>query len=205
LPPKPYFSNIIYLTPMKKILKLAGPFLLATLLFTSCKDCDTTVTQVSEDEALWLVYDRNDSVAFVNEAEETIKFYNTALRAEQVPGEGFNTSDKCIEQLDVQAFSTMEDKEQDKAKKYPGLGTYILKRPSKFEVVLLVEGRGEFKLDLAQPTYPSLEVNNTFYTDVYEIVKTDDSKETNVKRLLFNKEFGYLSVEFFNGKKLERM
>lgn len=186
---------------MTHFLKLTGTFLLATLLFTSCKDCDTTVTQVSEEEALWLVYERNDSVTFVNEAEETIKYHNTALRAEQVPGEGFNTSDKCIEQLDVQAFSTIEDK----AKKYPGLGTYILKRPSKFEVVLMVEGRGEYKLDLSQPTYPTLDVNNTTYTDVFEIVKTDNAKETNLKRLLFNKEFGFLSVEYFDGKKLERM
>lgn len=187
---------------MTQFVKLAGAFLLATLLFTSCNDCDTTMTQVSQDEVRWLVYDRNDSVAFVNEEGKTIKFYHTALRAEQVPGEGYSITDKCIEQVDMQASSTIEEK----AKKYPGLGTYILKRPDKFEVVLIVEGRGEFKLaNLEQPTYPSLEVNNKEYSDVFEVVKTDDSKETNVKRLLFNKEFGYLSVEYFDGRKLERM
>ena len=94
---------------MIKSLQLAGVFILSALLFSSCKDCDTTVTQVSEEEAKWLVYDRGDSARFVNEKKEIVRFVNTGIRVEQVPGEGFNVSDRCIEHYDVQAASFIED------------------------------------------------------------------------------------------------
>jgi hypothetical protein len=186
---------------MIKSLQLAGVFILSALLFSSCKDCDTTVIQVSEDEAKWLVYDRGDSARFVNEKNEIVRFVNTGVRVEQVPGEGFNISDNCIERYDVQAASFIEDIK----KSYPGLATYILKRPETFEVVLIVENGGDHKINTAQPTYPTKDINNTLYSNVFEVVKTDSTKTTNLKRLLFNKEVGFLSVEYYNGKKLVRV
>ncbi|MDX5419734.1 MAG: hypothetical protein LPK09_11005 [Hymenobacteraceae bacterium] len=184
---------------MTNTLKLAGAFILATFLFTSCKDCDTTVTQVEDEEAEWLVYDRNDSVTFINEKAEEVLFVNTVLSAQQVPGEGFDISDECIERYDMQGISII----QNTQKSYPGLATYFLKRPDKFEVTLLVENKGEYTIDEDQPTYPTVEVNNTLYTNVFEVINTDATKATNMKRLLFNKEFGFLSVEYYDGKKLE--
>lgn len=184
---------------MTTSLKLAGAFILAAFLFTSCKDCDTTVTQVADEEAEWLVYDRNDSVTFVNEKAEEVLFVNTVLNAQQVPGEGFNVSDDCIERYDMQAISII----QNPQKSYPGLATYFLKRSDSFEVTLLVENKGEYTIDESQPTYPSVEVNNTLYSNVFEVINTDGSKATNMKRLLFNKEFGFISVEYYDGKKLE--
>ncbi|MBD1395569.1 hypothetical protein H9Q13_00185 [Pontibacter sp. JH31] len=184
---------------MIKSLKLASAIIGATLLFTSCKDCDTTVIQVADDEAEWLVYDRNDSVTFINEKAEEVLFVNTLLNAQQVPGEGFNVSDDCIERYDMQAMSIIQNTQRS----YPGLATYFLKRPDTFEVILLVENQGEYTIDETQPTYPSLDVNNTLYTNVFEVTNPDGSKATNMKRLLFNKEFGFISVEYYDGKKLE--
>ncbi|WP_018478556.1 hypothetical protein [Pontibacter roseus] len=179
--------------------KLAGMFLLATLLFTSCKDCDTTVTQVTEDDTKWLVYDRGDTVRFVNENNETVRFTTSVLRADQVPGEGFNVTDNCIEQYDIQAVSIIEDTN----KEYPRLATFFLKRPNTFDMALLVEEVGEYEINETQPTYPTATVNNNLYSEVFEVVRTDSSKTTNLKRILFNKEFGFLSVEYYNGKKLQ--
>jgi hypothetical protein len=179
-----------------------GVVILSTFLFSSCKeDCDTTVTQVSEEEAAWLVYSRGDSAHFLNETNQKVSFVNTALLSEQVPGEGFNTSSDCIEQYDVQAFSSIEDPQN----KYPGLATYILKRPDNLQVVLVVEERGEFEINEAEPTHATLTINDVAYNNVFEIVKTDSTKTTNLKRLRFNKEFGFLSAEYYDGKKLQLM
>lgn len=179
--------------------------MLATLLFTSCKDCDTTTTQFDEKDVEWLVYDRGDTVRFLNEVGDTVAYTNTALIAEQVPGEGYNVSDNCIGHFDIQAYSVMEDvaRNSTSTDKNPGIMTYFLKRENSLEVALAVDKRGEYKLNLAQPTYPSVEVNGVLYNDVYEVINNDASKVTNVKRILYNKQRGFLSVEFYNDKKLE--
>ena len=138
-------------------------------------------------------------MTFINEKAEEVLFVNTLLNAQQVPGEGFNVADDCIERYDMQAMSIIKNAQ----KNYPGLATYFLKRPDKFEVTLLVENQGEYTIDESQPTYPSVEVNSTVYSNVFEVIKTDSSKATNLKRLLFNKEFGFISVEYYDGRKLE--
>ncbi|WP_244554627.1 hypothetical protein [Pontibacter indicus] len=190
---------------MKHSMKLAGVVMLATLLFTSCKDCDTTTTQFDEKDVEWLVYDRGDTVRFLNEAGDTVAYTNTALIAEQVPGEGYNVSDNCIGHFDVQAYSVMQDVARNSSgtNSNPGIMTFFLKRENSLEVSLAVDQRGEYKLNLAQPAYPSVEVNGVLYNDVYEVSRSDASKVTNVKRILFNKQHGFLSLEFHNDKKLE--
>lgn len=188
---------------MKHSLKLAGVVMLATLLFTSCKDCDTTTTQFDEKDVEWLVYDRGDTIRFLNEGGDTVTYTNAALIAEQVPGEGYNISDNCIGHFDVQAYSVMEDVVKNSTTRSPGLATYFLKREKGLEVSVAVNERGEYELNLAQPTYPSVEVNDVLYADVYEVTNNDASKATNVKRILFNKQHGFLSLEFHNDKKLE--
>ena len=190
---------------MTQSIKLVGVVVLATLLFTSCKDCDTTTTQFDEKDVEWLVYERGDSIRFLNEVGDTVTYTNTALTAEQVPGTGYNLSDNCIGHFDVQAYSVMQDVARNNTgtTKNPGIMTFFLKRENSFDVSLAVDQRGEFKLNLAQPTYPSVEVNDVLYTDVYEVMNNDDSKDTNVKRVLYNKQHGFLSLEFYNNKKLE--
>lgn len=184
---------------MKHSLKLAGAFILATFLFTSCKDCDTTVTQFDEDDVAWLAYEQNDTVHFLTELGDTVQYRNVGMRAEQIPGEGFNISDDCIERYDVQAYAILEEK----TKKSPGLMTYFIKRENSFLVGLAVENNGEFKLDMAAPTYPSLEVNGTPYLNVYEVLQTNNTEAGRVKRILFNQSYGFLSIELYGDKKLE--
>jgi hypothetical protein len=184
---------------MTHSLKLAGAFILATLLFTSCKDCDTTVTQIDENDAAWLSYEHNDTVNFLNELGDTVQYVNIAMRAEQIPGEGFNISDDCIEHYDVQAFAILEEQ----TKKNPSLMTYFIKRENSFLVSLAVEGRGDYKLNLDEPTYPSLEVNGMTYLNVYEVLQTNQADAGRIKRMLYNKTHGFLSIEFYGDKKLE--
>lgn len=174
---------------------------MATLLFTSCKDCETTSTQMDENDVKWLVYDRGEKVQFKNESGDTVIYANTNLRAEQVPWEGYKTSDDCIKHFDVQAYSVI----QDQGKVYPGMMTYFLKKENSFDVLLNVELTGDHEIDIAQPTYASYEVNEVTYSNVFEVVKTDSSKASNLKRLLFNQEHGFLSLELYDGKKLELM
>jgi hypothetical protein len=184
---------------MKHLLKLVATFVFAAFLFTSCKECDVTTTQIEEADVDWLVYDRNDTIYFLSDVGDTILYRNTLLRAEQVPGEGYNASDNCIGHFDVQAVSVMEDVDRVA----PGIAVYFLKRENLFEVKLLVDQRGEFNLNLAEPTYETYELNDVVYTDVYQITSSNASNEKNVSRILFNKAHGFLSMEFHNGKKLE--
>lgn len=184
---------------MRHLFKTACFAVLAAALLTSCKDCDTTVTQVDLEDAAWLVYERGDTVKFLNEEGDTAQFINSALRAEQVPGEGFDISDNCISHFDVQAYSVMENSDG----KYPALATYFLKRQDNLTVSIALLYLGEYLLDLDEPDYETVEINDNNYFDVYEVVLTDETKATNPKRILFNKAHGFLSVEFFNEKKLE--
>ncbi len=184
---------------MKHLLKLVAILVFATVLFTSCKECDVTTTQMEQEDIDWLIYDRTDTIFFLTEAGETVTYRNTLLRAEQVPGEGYNASDNCIGHFDVQAVSVMEDVQRVS----PGIATYFLKRENLFEVKLLISERGEYKLNLAEPTYETYELNGEVYTNVYQVINNDSGNEKNVSRILFNKTHGFLSLEFHNGKKLE--
>lgn len=184
---------------MKHPLKLVAVFVLATFLFTSCKECDVTTTQLDESDVEWLVYDRPDSIQFLTEAGDTVLYTNSLIRAEQIPGEGYNASDNCIGHFDVQAVSVMEDVDRVS----PSIAVFFLKRENLFEVSILVAERGDYKLNLATPNYDVYELNGEVYTNVYEIVNNDASNEKNVRRILFNKAYGFLSMEFHNNKKLE--
>jgi hypothetical protein len=185
---------------MTQLLKLAGAFILAALLFSSCKKCDpTTSTEMNEDDVKWLVYDRGDTVFFQNESGDSVTYVNTILRAENVPGEGYNMSDECISHFDVQAYSVIQDTKQE----YPAIMSFFLKTETKFDLILAVNNSGEQKVDVTQPTHATYEINETTYNNVFEVVKTDDAKGQNLKRLLFNQEHGFLSVELFDGRKLE--
>lgn len=183
---------------MKHLLKLVAVFVFAAFLFTSCKECDVTTTQIEEEDVEWLVYERPDTIHFLTEAGDTVIYRNTLLRAEQIPGEGYNVSDNCIGQFDVQAVSVMEDVERVS----PGIAVVFIKRENVFDLSLLVAERGEFKLNLAEPNYETYELNDVIYTDVYQVMSNNANDEKNVKRILFNKTHGFLSLEFHNDKKL---
>ena len=186
---------------MKTSVTTLCTLLFGAVLLSSCDKCgESTITMVTEDDAKWLVYDGKDTIRFVNEANLPVNYVRTRLTSENVPGEGYSLDDKCIDQLDTQVGNII----QDVRSQQPGLATYILRRPNNLTVQLLVEGRGAYEINESTPTYPSLEVDGTVYNNVFE-VKKDSTAATSVKRILFNKEVGFISVELYGGKKLRRV
>jgi len=183
-------------TPVTTICSL----LFGAVLLSSCERCENaTITMVTEEDAKWLVYDGKDTIRFVNESNQPIHYIRTYITPENVPGKGYSVDDKCVEQLDTQVSNVI----QDVKGKQPGLATYVLKRPDELTVKLIVEGRGAYEIDETKPTHASLPVNGKTYPDVFEI-KKDSTANNTVKRILYNKQVGFISVEFYGGKKLIR-
>jgi len=183
---------------MKRSVTSIFGLLFGSLFFYACETCDNpTITQISEADVSWLVYKEKSLVNFENEVGNIVSYRFTSALAQNVPGEGQSLDDDCFERLDSQAFLTM----QDTTKKYPALSTYILRRPDSLSVRLSVESRGDWAIDKDNPTYPSYDVNGLQYFNVFEI-KPDSLRPSSVKQILFNKQFGFLYVGFYDGKSL---
>ncbi|MBB6610773.1 hypothetical protein H7F15_06965 [Pontibacter sp. Tf4] len=183
---------------MKKTLTTVFTLLVGSTLLFSCKDCaQPQVTDPTQSDLDWLVYERTSMVDFVNEKEETVvyKFANTAVN--NVPGIGYSVSDECIDKLDSQGWVIL----QDTTDRNLNLITYFLKRPDKLDVKVSVENRGEWSLDIDNPTYPTIELDGQTYTNVYEVTP-DSTKPSSVKQILFNKAYGFLYIGFYDGKYL---
>ncbi|MCC9137858.1 hypothetical protein ACFSKU_01810 [Pontibacter silvestris] len=169
------------------------------IICTSCDSCETSsVTFVSEEDERWLVYDQGDTILFENEAGQTLTYVHTLLTSENIPAEGYEATDECVDKMDVQVGSIIQDVKNAK----PGLGTYILRRPDSLTVKLAVEGNDTWKIEETTPTYNTLNVNGQDYNNVYEI-NSDSTKDTGIKRLLYSKEKGFISIDFYDGRKLQ--
>lgn len=185
---------------MKTPLKALFVCLLSAGFLASCEQCKApVVTELNEADTKWLVYNTTDTVRFTDQTNETVKYVLTDAFAERVPGEGYTFADDCIETQDTQAARVI----QNVGKKWPGLATYVLRRPEKFQINLIVEGQSSFALQENNPTFPTLEINGQNYQNVYEF-KKDSTASGSLKRVLFNQNQGYLQVEFYGGKKLVR-
>lgn len=189
---------------MKQFVKTAALFSLLAFLFSSCKDCETTVTEIELEEAQWLVYERGDTARFLNELGEEVNYVHATLRTDPVPGTGTSINDDCISHYDRQAFSIMENRNGEN----PALVTFLLKRRESFKVNLALmyfggQSVAEYNLDITDTPAEFVEINGKRYFDVYEVVMPEETKPTYPKRILFNKTEGFLSVDFVNGKKLE--
>lgn len=174
--------------------------LFATAVLTSCEKCgDVTITQPTPADAEWLVYRQSDSIRFVNESGDNVVYTRSGIFAQSLPGEGFTATDECIESVNVQIRTVIEDVRS----RQPSLSTRILSKPGDLQVEVGVADLGVWEIDEQQPTYESLEVNGRTYSNVHEVL-TNSTQEGGVKRILFNKEFGFLRVEFNGGKILQR-
>jgi hypothetical protein len=186
---------------MKRTVYTIFSVLFGSLFLYSCETCDNpTVTVPTDEDNEWLVYDylKYYKPEFENENDSLIKSFKfQGFLSQNTPGEGSSLSDDCIENLDTQVFAQVADT----TKRYPSLFTYILKRPDSLEVRVAVENRGDWVIDKDNPTYETLEVNGYDYLNVYE-VKPDSVKANSVKKILFNKEFGFLLVDFYDGRQL---
>ncbi|RAU81745.1 hypothetical protein [Pontibacter arcticus] len=177
-----------------------GSLLVCSLFLSSCEDCDSpTVTEVTEADAEWLVYeDPKDTIRFVDEQANVIKYIRTSVRGGNVPGKDTSIDDECYKNLDTQVTVTIEDVKR----KSPGLATYVLKRPDDLSIGLAVENRKTYDLDETKPTIEA-EVNGKVYQNVFELTPAA-TNPTDVKRILFTKAEGFIRIEFNDNKFLDR-
>ncbi len=182
---------------MNKIFRPVLALALGAFLFTACDECDPSYNRPTETDLQWLVYDTNDSIRFVNENNVSYTYIRTDTYSQNVPAEGYSINDDCIEVLDTQVVSVIQQVKNQQ----PGFAVGLLKSADDLTLNLAVQDRGSYKIDIANPTYPTIDVNGFTYNNVFE-VKADSTKATSLKRLLFNKDFGVLSLETYDGKKL---
>lgn len=186
---------------MKRTVTTVLSLLFGSLFLYSCETCENPkITEPTDVDYDWLVYkiNENESPNFENESNQLIESYKyIGFNSQNVPAEGTSLADDCLEKLDTQVIAQIADT----TKRYPALYTYILKRPNDLEVRLAVDSRGDWAIDETKPTYQSLEVNGYPYLNVFE-VKPDSVRTNSVKKILFNKDFGFLQVDFYDGKQL---
>ena len=187
---------------MKASIKTILSLLFASTLFTACDKCgEATVTPITESDAEWLVYENQDTIRYTSNTNETVKFILSNAFVENVPAEGYSISDDCIEKLDTQAGRIIQDVKQ----KWPGMATYILKKPGDLTVSLVLQGNKGINIDENNPTYATKNINGLNYQDVFEIKydSTSSTKTGELKHLYFNKENGFIEVKYFGGKSLQ--
>ncbi|MEJ8757085.1 hypothetical protein WG947_08765 [Pontibacter sp. H259] len=184
---------------MKRTLNSVFGLLFGSMFLYACETCDNpTITTPTQEDFSWLVYKMTSEVAFENEANALIESYKyIGFNQQTVPAKGVSLNDDCIEKLDTQVVTQIADT----TKQYPALFTYILKRPDSLQVRVAVENRGDWLVDKDNPTYETLEVNGYLYYNVYEI-NPDSVRANSVKKILFNKDFGFLQVDFYDNRQL---
>ncbi|MDX5419735.1 MAG: hypothetical protein LPK09_11010 [Hymenobacteraceae bacterium] len=183
---------------MKQIYTFTSLGLFAFLLFfSSCNDCNVSVAQFENGDSNWTVYKSRDTLRMVDENNSEFRFVNTRVTSDPVPGDGFSPADACIEQYYTRRASVMQ--ESNNPKRLPGLTVVALKRPNDIQISLVTVNRGELRIpDINSPNAATLEVNGFTYNNVFELVN-NDSIPDGVRRILFNREYGFLQVEYFEG------
>jgi hypothetical protein len=171
------------------------------LALSSCKDCSTSVAQFENGENTWTVYNSGAQL-FMRDGTDTVRFVNTRAISEPIPGEGFSLSDACIEQYYTRRVSTM----QDPSGRLPGLSVVAIKQPDTIRVSLVVINRAEFLIpDINTPQLATQTINGNTYTNVFDLQDETATAPTGVRRILFNREFGFLQVEYASGRVLSRL
>jgi hypothetical protein len=184
---------------MKKTVTTIFSLLFGSLFLYSCETCENpTITYPTESDNEWLVYKPGNKPVYKDERDTLIRSYKfIGFLGQNVPGAGASVSDDCLEKLDTQVTAQLSDT----TGKHSTFYTYILKRPDSLQVKIAVDNVNAWTLDQNKPTYQTLEVGGNVYADVFE-VKADSLKINSVKKVLFNKQYGFLQVEFYNKKRL---
>lgn len=184
---------------MKASFKTILCLFFASALLISCEECgEPTITPITEDDAKWLVYNNQDTIRYTSNTNEQVKFLLSNAFTENVPGEGYSISDDCIEEMNTQAGRIVQDVKQ----KWPGMATYILKSPNDLRVSLVVQGGPAIEIDENNPTYPTKRINEVNYLNVFEVNK-DSTKVGDLKRIFFNRDSGFIRVEYYGGRTLQ--
>ena len=192
----------------KTLFKTLLVLTLAATALTSCEKCgNVNITEPTPEDSEWLVYKLKDTISFQTEASDTVRYTRTGIYAQELPGEEFSVDDECIDELNVQVRTVIEDVENEQLY----LSTRILSKPDELVVEVAVGETvndkaveiGVWEIDENGASKDSLSVNGKMYYNVFELNPTE-TKTNTVKQILYNKEFGFLRVAFFNGKQLER-
>lgn len=185
---------------MKRSLRSFFLLLFVAAVFTSCEQCgNVTISEPTPEDAAWLVYRENDTIRFETEAgNDTVIYTRSGIFAQNLPGEDYSPDDECIESINMQIRTVMDDLDEEQ----PALGTRITSFPDSLLVELSVANQGFWEINEGQPTFPTLPVNGREYINVYEVI-TNTTTADGVKRILYNQQYGFLLVEFNDARKLE--
>jgi hypothetical protein len=185
---------------MKKSFTSILMALAGALLFSACEKCvNPTISEITIDEAAWMMQERGDKLIFKNEKGERVRYDVTAKQSQTVFPEGVSMEDDCIERLDTQAILIM----QDSTTTLPQLAIYLYKSLSDLEVRLAVQNGGDHEINENTPVHATKEINGVTFSNVYELSPVTP-KENDIKKIFFNKEHGFLYVEYNNGAFIER-
>ncbi len=173
----------------------------ALLWLSSCNNCETSVAQFQNDDTTWTVYEPGDSLLMVDQTDTVRVFLHARLNADPIPGDGFGPADACIEQYYTRRTSVM----QHNARRFPALTIMAIRTPDSMRVSLIVAQRAELLIPDLNNTLPEpVTLERQTYQNVYEVINPE-SGENGVSRILFNREFGFLLVEYADGRSLTRI
>lgn len=187
---------------MKSFYPLISLSLFGALLWlSSCNTCETSVAQFQEEDTNWTVYEPGDSLLMVDHTDTVRVFLHTRLNADPIPGDGFGPTDACIEQYYTRRTSIM----QHNTRRFPALTVMAIRTPDSMRVSLIVAQRAELLIpDLNNTLQEPQTIGGQTYQDVYEVLNPE-SGPNGVSRILFNREFGFLRVEYADGRSLTRI
>ena len=170
---------------------------------SSCNDCTTSVAQFENGDSDWTVYESRDTLLMVDETDFVRVFVNTRVNSDPVPGDGFGPADACIEQYYTRRSSVMQHAASPRL--FPALTVVALKTPETVRINLVVAQRDELPIpDINTPQHAQLILEDVTYQNVFDITN-EESGPDGVSRILFNRDFGFLRVEFANGRTLTRI
>ncbi|WP_347158937.1 hypothetical protein [Pontibacter chitinilyticus] len=184
---------------MKASVRIALILLLSPVLFSSCNNCDTpVVTSLQPEDTAWLPYKQGDTIRYLNESNAAVFFICTEVAQGTIPADGYSPDEKCIDKQNTQADYIIKDIKD----KYNALATLIVRKPESLEVKLAAEKNSSWEIDENNPKYPSLELNGTTYSQVFE-VNLDSTKTGSLKRLLYSQTNGFIRAEYYDGRLLQ--
>jgi hypothetical protein len=174
----------------------------AMLLLGSCNNCETTVAQFENGESTWTVYNQRDTLLMVDNTDTVRVFLNSQVNSELIPGFGFATADACIAQYDTRRVSVMQHAASPR--RFPGMSVVAIKSPDSIRVNLVVVNRGNFRIpDINTPQHAQKLIGGITYENVFELTN-EEAEGNNVRRVLFNRAYGFLQVEFADERTLTR-
>jgi hypothetical protein len=173
------------------------------LLFSSCNDCTTSVARFGEDDSDWTVYEARDTLLMVDDTDIVRVFVSTRVNSDPVPGDGFDVTDPCIEQYYTRRSSVMQHAASPRL--FPALTVVALKTPETVRINLVVAQRADLPIpDIDTPQHAEYTLEEVTYQNVYDITN-EESGPDGVQRILFNRTYGFLRVEFADGRTLTRI